>query len=45
MYDLGFLQEFNPDDIQTALDNLSPQFESEGRTTPTTSSRSRGRAA
>ena len=30
MYELGYAQEFNPDDIQTALDNLAPQFESEG---------------
>jgi spermidine/putrescine transport system substrate-binding protein len=34
MHDLGFLQEFNPDDIQSALDNLSPQFESEGAYDP-----------
>jgi spermidine/putrescine transport system substrate-binding protein len=34
MHDLGYLQEFNPDDIQTALDNLSPQFESEGAYDP-----------
>jgi len=30
MYDLGYLQEINPDDIPTALDNLAPQFDSEG---------------
>ncbi|MEK6273103.1 MAG: spermidine/putrescine ABC transporter substrate-binding protein [Actinomycetota bacterium] len=34
MHDLGYLQEFNPDDIQTALDNLAPQFESEGAYDP-----------
>jgi spermidine/putrescine transport system substrate-binding protein len=34
MHDLGYLQEFNPDDIQTALDNLSPQFEFEGAYDP-----------
>ena len=30
MYDRGYLQEFDPDDIQTALDNLAPQFAGEG---------------
>jgi spermidine/putrescine transport system substrate-binding protein len=30
MYDLGYLEEINPDDIPTALDNLAPQFQSEG---------------
>jgi spermidine/putrescine transport system substrate-binding protein len=34
MHDLGYLQEFNPEDIQTALDNLSPQFQSEGSYDP-----------
>jgi spermidine/putrescine transport system substrate-binding protein len=34
MYDFGFVQEINPDDIQTALDNLAPQFESEGSYDP-----------
>jgi spermidine/putrescine transport system substrate-binding protein len=34
MYDLGYLQEINPDDISTALENLSPQFESEGSYDP-----------
>jgi spermidine/putrescine transport system substrate-binding protein len=34
MYDLGYLQELNPDDIKTALDNLAPQFESEGAYDP-----------
>ncbi|MEK6326582.1 MAG: spermidine/putrescine ABC transporter substrate-binding protein [Actinomycetota bacterium] len=34
MYELGYVQEFNPDDIQTALDNLAPQFESEGAYDP-----------
>jgi spermidine/putrescine transport system substrate-binding protein len=28
MYDLGYLQELDPADISTALDNLAPQFES-----------------
>jgi spermidine/putrescine transport system substrate-binding protein len=28
MHDLGYLQEFDPADISTALDNLAPQFES-----------------
>ena len=34
MYDLGYLQEINPDDIPTALDNLAPQFQSEGSYDP-----------
>jgi spermidine/putrescine transport system substrate-binding protein len=34
MYDLGYLQELNPDDIPTALENLSPQFQSEGSYDP-----------
>ncbi len=34
MYDLGYLEEINPDDIPTALDNLAPQFESEGAYDP-----------
>jgi spermidine/putrescine transport system substrate-binding protein len=34
MYDLGYLQEINPDDIATVLENLSPQFESEGSYDP-----------
>jgi spermidine/putrescine transport system substrate-binding protein len=34
MYELGYLQEINPDDIPTALENLSPQFESEGSYDP-----------
>jgi spermidine/putrescine transport system substrate-binding protein len=34
MYDLGYLEEINPDDISTALENLSPQFESEGSYDP-----------
>ena len=34
MYDLGYLEEINPDDIQTVLDNLAPQFESEGSYDP-----------
>jgi spermidine/putrescine transport system substrate-binding protein len=34
MYDLGYLEEINPDDVQTALDNLAPQFESEGAYDP-----------
>ena len=34
MYDLGYLQELDPATIQTALDNLSPQFESEGAYDP-----------
>ncbi len=34
MYDLGYLQEFNPDDLPTALGNLAPQFESEGAYDP-----------
>src|SRR5918994_7709224 len=27
MYDLGYLQEFNQDDLQTVFDNILPQFE------------------
>ena len=27
MYDLGYLQELNHDDLQTVFDNISPQFE------------------
>ena len=34
MYDLGYLEEINPDDIQTVLDNLAPQFQSEGSYDP-----------
>ncbi len=34
MYDLGYLEEINPDDIPTALDNLAPQFQSEGAYDP-----------
>lgn len=34
MYDLGYLQEINPDDIGTALENLAPQFDSEGSYDP-----------
>jgi spermidine/putrescine transport system substrate-binding protein len=34
MYDLGYLQEINPDDIPTALENLAPQFQSEGSYDP-----------
>jgi spermidine/putrescine transport system substrate-binding protein len=34
MYDLGYLEEINPDDIPTVLDNLAPQFESEGSYDP-----------
>jgi spermidine/putrescine transport system substrate-binding protein len=34
MYDLGYLQELNPDDIPTVLDNLAPQFQSEGSYDP-----------
>jgi spermidine/putrescine transport system substrate-binding protein len=34
MYDLGYLQELNPDTIQTALDNLAPQFDFEGSYDP-----------
>jgi spermidine/putrescine transport system substrate-binding protein len=34
MYDLGYLHEINPDDIPTVLDNLSPQFQSEGSYDP-----------
>jgi spermidine/putrescine transport system substrate-binding protein len=34
MYDLGYLQEINPDDIPTVLEHLAPQFESEGSYDP-----------
>lgn len=34
MYSLGHLEEINPDDIPTALDNLAAQFESEGAYDP-----------
>ena len=34
MYDLGYLHEINPDDIPTVLENLSPQFQSEGSYDP-----------
>jgi spermidine/putrescine transport system substrate-binding protein len=34
MYELGYLQEFNPGDIQTAINNLAPQFQSEGAYDP-----------
>jgi spermidine/putrescine transport system substrate-binding protein len=34
MYDLGYLEEINPEDISTALENLSPQFQSEGSYDP-----------
>jgi spermidine/putrescine transport system substrate-binding protein len=34
MYDLGYLEEINPDDIPTVLDNLAPQFQSEGSYDP-----------
>jgi spermidine/putrescine transport system substrate-binding protein len=34
MYDLGYLEEINPDDIPTVLQNLSPQFQSEGSYDP-----------
>ena len=34
MYDLGYLQEINPDDIPTALENLAPQFDFEGAYDP-----------
>ena len=34
MYDLGYLQEINPDDIPTVVENLAPQFESEGSYDP-----------
>ena len=34
MYDLGYLQEINPDDIPTVLETLSPQFVSEGSYDP-----------
>jgi spermidine/putrescine transport system substrate-binding protein len=34
MYDLGYLEELNQDDIPTVLDNLAPQFQSEGSYDP-----------
>jgi spermidine/putrescine transport system substrate-binding protein len=34
MHDLGYLEEINPDDIPTVLENLAPQFESEGSYDP-----------
>jgi spermidine/putrescine transport system substrate-binding protein len=34
MFDLGYLQELNPDTIRTALDNLAPQFDFEGSYDP-----------
>ena len=34
MYDLGYLEEINPDDIPTVLENLAPQFQSEGSYDP-----------
>jgi spermidine/putrescine transport system substrate-binding protein len=34
MYDLGYLEEINPDDVPTALENLAPQFQSEGSYDP-----------
>jgi spermidine/putrescine transport system substrate-binding protein len=34
MHDLGYLEEINPDDIPTALQNLAPQFQSEGSYDP-----------
>lgn len=34
MYDLGYLEQLNPDDIPTVLQNLAPQFESEGAYDP-----------
>lgn len=34
MYNLGYLKEINPDDIPTALENLAPQFQSEGAYDP-----------
>jgi spermidine/putrescine transport system substrate-binding protein len=34
MFRLGYLQEFDPNSIKTTLDNLSPQFESEGAYDP-----------
>ena len=34
MYDLGYLEEINPDDVPTVLDNLAPQFQSEGSYDP-----------
>ena len=37
MYDLGYLQELNHDDLQAVLDNILPQFE-ESTTDPERSS-------
>ena len=34
MYDLGYLQELPPGELQTALENLAPQFESAGAYDP-----------
>ena len=34
MYDLGYLEEINPDDIPAVMKNLAPQFESEGAYDP-----------
>ena len=34
MFRLGYLQELDPESIKTTLDNLSPQFESEGAYDP-----------
>ena len=34
MYNLGYLQEINPEDIAMVLENLAPQFESEGAYDP-----------
>jgi spermidine/putrescine transport system substrate-binding protein len=34
MFDLGYVQELDPETIKTALDNLAPQFESEGAYDP-----------
>ena len=45
MYDLGYLQEIDPDDIPTVLGQPVAAVRSpRARTTPSTSSRSRGRA-
>ena len=45
MYDLGYLQELNHDDLQTVFDNLRPSSSPRAPTTPSASSRSPGRAA
>ncbi len=34
MYDLGYLQKIDPDDMPTVFENLAPQFESEGSFDP-----------